>query len=523
MQRRCVEAGSYGNVKRMNPAKQNAGSGPSTLLLTSEKGTGDPMASKTTLNAKNLEALEAGRLAELLIEISTGSAAAKRKLRLALAGAQGPREAARQVAKRLTSIARARSLINWKTRKALVMDLETQRRAIVEQIAPTDAEEALGLLWRFMGLATPVFERCDDNSGTVFGIFHEACRDLGVVARGARPAPQALAEAILRALQDNGYGQYDGLIAITTPALGEEGLATLKALVEDLQKTTVPVPPKDQWNSVGWSSNGAIYEHEMRERGRLRIVSRALQDIADAQGDVDGFIAQYDSKTRKAPKIAAAIARRLLEAGRAKDALGFIERVEITEDRWIPREWQDARLDTLEVLGRGEEAQAFRWACFERDLSVEHLRAYLKRLPDFDDIEAEERAMAHATEHPSLLATLQFFLAWPELRRAAELLVRRHDEVNGDHYEYLAPAAETLSERHPLAATLVLRAMIDFTLTNARPKRYGYAAQYLSVCADLALRIGDFGTFEPHDVYFGRLKAQHGKKLGFWSLTGLPP
>ena len=63
------------------------------------------MASKTTLNAKNLEPLGAARLADLLIEISTGSAVAKRRLRLELAGAQSPKEAAREVAKRLTSIA----------------------------------------------------------------------------------------------------------------------------------------------------------------------------------------------------------------------------------------------------------------------------------------------------------------------------------------------------------------------------------------------------------------------------------
>lgn len=118
------------------------------------------MASKTTLNAKNLEALGAERMAQLLIEVSTGNAAAKRKLRLALAGAQSPREAAREITKRLTSIARARSFINWKNRKALVTDLETQRRAIVEQIAPADPDEALALMWRFMALATPVFERC---------------------------------------------------------------------------------------------------------------------------------------------------------------------------------------------------------------------------------------------------------------------------------------------------------------------------------------------------------------------------
>ena len=147
------------------------------------------MVSKPTLNAKNLEALGAERLAQLLIEISTGDAAAKRKLRLALAGAEGPREAAREITKRLTSIARARSFITWKNRKALVTDLETQRRAIVEQIAPADPDEALALMWRFMALVTPVFERCDASCGTVTGIFHQACADLGQLAAKVRPDP----------------------------------------------------------------------------------------------------------------------------------------------------------------------------------------------------------------------------------------------------------------------------------------------------------------------------------------------
>ena len=59
------------------------------------------MASKKALNTKNLEALGVQRLAELLIEISTGNAAAKRRLRLELAGGAGPAEVAREVRKRL--------------------------------------------------------------------------------------------------------------------------------------------------------------------------------------------------------------------------------------------------------------------------------------------------------------------------------------------------------------------------------------------------------------------------------------
>lgn len=130
-------------------------------------------------------------------------------------------------------------------------------------------------------------------------------------------------------------------------------------------------------------------------------------------------------------------------------------------------------LPEINSLGRGDEAQAFRWKCFERDLSVDHLRAYLNRLPDFEDIEAEERAMAHAAAHPDLLAALAFFLNWPSLAHAARLLIDRQDEVDGDHYEFLVPAAETLAEKYPLSATVALRAMIDFTLNDGRQKRYG--------------------------------------------------
>ena len=255
------------------------------------------MASKSTLNAKNLETLGAPRLAELLIEISTGSAVAKRRLRLELAGAQSPREAGREVAKRLTSIARARSLVTWQNRKPLVTDLESQLRAI-KQIAPADPNEALALAWRFMQVATPLFERCDDSSGTVIDVFHDACALLGEIALSAGTPPGALADAVLEALHDNGYGQYDGLIAILAPALGAEGLAHLKARIEVLAATAVPVPPKKDWVVVAYGSGGAFYTHQMEERSRQSLVEMALKDIADAMGDVDAFIAQYAPATR---------------------------------------------------------------------------------------------------------------------------------------------------------------------------------------------------------------------------------
>jgi uncharacterized protein DUF6880 len=50
------------------------------------------MASKKTLNAGNLQALGAERLAALLMEVSQGNAAIKRRLRLELVGEDNPAE-----------------------------------------------------------------------------------------------------------------------------------------------------------------------------------------------------------------------------------------------------------------------------------------------------------------------------------------------------------------------------------------------------------------------------------------------
>jgi hypothetical protein len=50
------------------------------------------------------------------------------------------------------------------------------------------------------------------------------------------------------------------------------------------------------------------------------------KEIADAQGDVDAFVGQYDQRTRKVPQIAAQITQRLLAVGRAEEHGGRSKR-----------------------------------------------------------------------------------------------------------------------------------------------------------------------------------------------------
>ncbi|MDQ0318162.1 hypothetical protein QO002_000300 [Pararhizobium capsulatum DSM 1112] len=477
------------------------------------------MAAKTTLNAKNLEALGAQRLAELLIEISTGSAAHKRRLRMELAGNHSSAEVSREVRKRLASIARARTFINWRKVKALKADLETQRKTIVDVVAVDDPQEGFELIWQFLAIADSIFQRSDDGSGSLIESFHQACTDAGVIAGAAGIDPEILATKIFSAVQDNGYGQYDQLITGMVAALGNKGLEHLKALFIRWSKEPQEKPAESDRRVIGWSSRSPIYEDDVYGNHRELTARIALQEIADAQGDVDAYIAQQPGKTLRVPLVAADIAGRLLSAGRATAALQALDEIETKGRADVPMEWQLARLATLEALGRADEAQADRWRWFEQSLNDVHLRAFLKKLADFDDLEAEDKAFAYVQAFPNVHQAMEFFLRWPMLDEAGKLIVTRRAELDGDLYELMTPAAEALAEKHPLAATIVLRSMIDFTLDSGRSSRYKHAARHLEKCAALAPHILEFNDSPSHDVYVAQLKSRHGKKHGFWSLV----
>jgi len=69
----------------------------------------------------------------------------------------------------------------------------------------------------------------------------------------------------------------------------------------------------------------------MAERSQVSTVRLALMEIADALGDLDAYIEQYEEEARKVPKIASEIAQRLLAAGRAQEAWQTIAMIFITK------------------------------------------------------------------------------------------------------------------------------------------------------------------------------------------------
>jgi hypothetical protein len=117
------------------------------------------------------------------------------------------------------------------------------------------------------------------------------------------------------------------------------------------------------------------------------------------------------------------------------------------------------------------------------------------------------------------LQAISFLISWPSLDRAARTVIARAKELDGSHYELLTPVAEVLVAKYPLAATLLLRAMIDFSLTQSRASRYGHAARHLRDCAGLTAAIQGYVSFETHDTYVSRPRQEHSRKTAFWAMV----
>ncbi len=213
------------------------------------------------------------------------------------------------------------------------------------------------------------------------------------------------------------------------------------------------------------------------------------------------------------------MASQLLNAGRPEQALVVLDQA--LQSRHLPEAeaWHTTRLAALEALGRGEEAQRHRWEVFSHTLSIPLLRDYLRRLEDFTDGEAEERAFAVVERHPDPLMALQFLVGWPSLARAARYVFEHGSDWDGDAYDIHEPAAERLSADHPAAASLLLRAMVVFALLMGRSKRYRYAAEHLRQCERLEDRIDDWQGLENHASFLGRLREAFGQRWSFWQLV----
>jgi hypothetical protein len=262
------------------------------------------------------------------------------------------------------------------------------------------------------------------------------------------------------------------------------------------------------------------YDLDPDPHDRGQTVRLAMLAIADALGDAEAYLAEYrdhEPTALKRPLVAARIAQRLTAAGRAEEALALLDAAQPLPHQTPPGPgpWIDARIAALDQLERGAEAQQLRWKFALLRLSNQHLRDYLKRLPAFEDGEAQERALDLVLQHPYFGPALEFLHQWPDRRRTARLILARPDELVRADEKVLGVVAEALEAEQPLAATLCLRALIEAIVEQARSNRYRHAVRHLASCRRLAGAIEAWGAIPDHNTYISELLYAYGHRAGF--------
>ncbi|HTK35516.1 MAG TPA: hypothetical protein VL358_09555 [Caulobacteraceae bacterium] len=384
--------------------------------------------SQKKVTAENLAGLGAERLAEILVSVAETRVDLKRRLRMELAAQQGPGPLAAEIDKRLGAFETSRGQITWRARPAFIRDLDALRDLIIARLAPLDASAAIDRFWRFMDAAGQSTRRYRERNGELEAVFVRAAGDLGGLLAAAAPGPSAA--ALVDSLVKNPSGWKAWLPALLTnssQALAKEALRFMSE-----RRGAVP----------GWIA--------------------LIRQLADAALDVDAYRATYTDEALSAPHVAAEIGRRYLAAERTDEA-GEVLRIAAPKAATKrggaaepDLEWETVWIDYLDAAGDGGAAQAVRWASFERTLSPDRARAFIGRLADFDDVEAEARAFAIAAAYPDFEKGLRFLMAWPALADASRMIEARADEIQVDP-EAAELWSSKLRRRFPKAAHLLLR------------------------------------------------------------------
>ena len=395
-----------------------------------------PSPARKTLSAANLAALGPERLAELLLQATVGDTNLKRRLKLELAAEVGAPDLALEIDKRIAALEASKTRVSWRKRPELVADLQVHRRMIVDRLAGLDSPMALDRLVAWFDLYPGLTERVKDPKGELSALFFEAAPDLATVAALiGDDAVQPLTEAV-----ETRLSEWAGWIGRAAPSLSEPMAASL------LNRLTVGRP---------------------KPVGKRALVVRKL---ADRAGDVVAWAASFTNEDRQKPDVGAEIARRLAEGGRPVEARAALEASKPRAPepaRWTTRSkaapepersdaWEAAEIAVLDAEGRSDEAQTARWIAFERTLSETPLRAHIAKLADFDDVEAIDRALAHAAGWYDATRGLAFLMNWPALLEAATMVLARGDDLRATA-EDTALWAGRLENRYPNAALTLVR------------------------------------------------------------------
>ena len=459
---------------------------------------------RAKLDRKGLHALGIDKLIDILLEEASANKPLKARLQTALAGEAGPAEMARLIDRRLDLIDQATTRINKARAKDLAVDFAGLTRSILSELGGSDPLGAAERILRFLALRFPISSRLVVDSARLWKVFDDAEIAALDLIQSLAPADQVSLVPLIEKLRlRDRYGEH---------------IDFLQALVTRLSGAAA-----GEWTSV----LAATVASEPGKFGALDL----LQRLALHRGDVDAYV-ELENRKPENRRDSLAIARLLFDKQRYQDALDWLKLrpkpirllsvngvMASVGPEFDERERRLLEADVLEKLKRKDDAQALRWQEFADTLDPAILRLYLSKLDDFAEFDEMDRALLLVHTSEDIYSALEFLIAWPRLDLAVRHVFDNEHRWDGRHTNVLLPAADTLSEVDPLAATLLYRTIVSDVLKLAMVSAYDDAAAALIALNRLEPRLPENSGFTDHRSFMTELRRLHARKQGFWGVA----
>ena len=433
--------------------------------------------------------LGAETLADALLELALYSDVADDLIERLIAT---PKENVQRFKNKLADLKRSRRFIDWRESAGFARELEMLLQDVKAGV--TDPLTGVELVASFYETDESVFERCDDSSGDIGGVFRYDAKELFVEYASRCTDKEKTADTILKLNRKDDYGVRDSLIDCAADCLPDP---VIRAMITTLQG----LADKEK--------------NDHRKRHYLILIESLARQIKDAKLFEKTRIASWGELSAAA---LVDIARVYLESGDIETAHSWLKK--IPEDENFQKYERDKLL--LEIYKKQGDSEKLTELLFQK-LRSYHSTDTLQALLDVighdkrDDIVADE--VVQILESSTLRESdAEFLIAIGKMDEAEAYLLKRADQLDGNYYGSLFFLAETMEKksRH-LAASLIYRSLLTSILERGYTKAYPHGIRYLKKLDKLAAAISDWKDFNHHEAFKEQIIEAHGRKRSFWS------
>lgn len=450
-----------------------------------------------------LKALDHDSLVDMLVELSQESNDNK-KFITSLLATRNPKELYSILNKEITAIKNGRKFIGYYESDAFSSKLYSIQSRIDRYLVKQSPDLALKLCKRLIEIDEKIFERADDSGGYI-GCFYDALFEtLDKAMANTNEKPDDIADYILEVYFNDSYGNRGSIIDHLKECLTNEVIQSLEKKTPQIQQTQNSKP------ATTFSSK------DIDERIKNNQIIHIHKKIADKQKDIDKYIKLSEIAGMQSHDICE-IAKRLNNDFRSEEAIQWLSKIADDDQRSNTRD--TLMIEAYMLEGDTDKAKTVIWDRFKRHLDVDDYLHYLKLASADEKETAKIEALNIARAEKYISKSFEFLHQINEYDAIETLFHERESEVNGsDYYVYRKLSTNLHKHGKHLVAALLRRKLVESVLDRARSKSYRYAASDLKLSGDYAAEVKDWGDYASHDIFIEKLKTDHGRKYGFWSL-----